>query len=418
MSASSAMQDLPVSRAEFAGLMSKIEAPEDEALAVAVSGGADSLALLVLLARSRCSLFALSVDHGLRKEAAYEARHVARVARRLGVPHVILRHRGQPPRNQAAARDIRFDLLASWCRRNRVKYCALGHHRADQAETFLFRLARGSGIDGLAAMPTARIHSHCHFIRPLLGVSRGRLRAVLTQAGISWREDPSNRDPAYSRTHLGRALDILAAQGLSAKRLARASEGAARLKSILSQKREDFLHQHVEFVSSGYCWLARDAFYALPQPLRHRVLGHILQGIGGRIFRPSEAQLAQLYEGLGGGRTLAGCRIIPRGSCWLIFREFADIGPPVSLKGGASSVWDRRFRVRLGSAAGYGTTSRSTKFEVAPLGFIHAQALKREVKTEIPPLVRPSLPALWHQDHLVSVPHLGFAPTRLEVSPF
>ena len=429
MSASSAMQDLPVSRAEFAALLSKIGMAEDTPLAVAplavgVSGGADSLALLVLLADLRKEgLFALSVDHGLRAAAKDEARHVARVARRLGVPHMILRHRGAGLSGQAAARDVRFDLLASWCRRNQVRYCALAHHRSDQAETFLFRLARGSGLAGLAAMSAERVYAGCHFIRPLLDLPPERLKAVLTRVAISWRDDPSNRDPAYSRTHLGHALDDLAAQGIDTARLARASQGAARLKAMISEAVEDFLRQEAEFVAGGYCWLSRAALYALPPLLGELVLGHILQRIGGRVFRPKAAKLAQLhtqlYRGLDKGRTLAGCRIVPRGARLLIFREFAAIGPPVHLRAGAQAVWDRRFYVRIPVRVSIDSAGAerhpSERFEVAPLGF---EAVKTEINTDIPPLVRPCLPALWQSGHLISVPHLGIAPARLEVSSF
>ena len=422
MSASSAMQDLPVSRAEFAALLSKIRVAEDAPLAVAVSGGADSLALLALLADLRKKgLFALSVDHGLRAAAKDEARHVARVARRLGVPHMILRHRGAGFSGQAAARDVRFDLLASWCRRNQVRYCALAHHRSDQAETFLFRLARGSGLAGLAAMSAERVYAGCHFIRPLLDLPPERLKAVLTRAAISWRDDPSNRDPAYSRTHLGHALDELAAQGIDAARLARASQGAARLKAMISEAVEDFLRREAEFVAGGYCWLSRAALHALPPLFGELVLGHILQRIGGRVFRPKAAKLAQLhtqlYRGLDKGRTLAGCRIVPRGARLLIFREFAAIGPPVHLRAGAQAVWDRRFYVRVSiDSAGAGAQRHpSERFEVAPLGF---EAVSTEINTDIPPLVRPCLPALWQSGHLISVPHLGIAPARLEVSSF
>ena len=421
MSVFSAMQDLPVSPAEFAALMSRYEAKLPSSMAVGVSGGADSLALLVLLSRYCAGgLFALSVDHGLRAEAAQEVRHVARVARRLDVPHVILRHRGASFSSQASARDIRFDLLTSWCRRNRVSFCALGHHQADQAETFLFRLARGSGVDGLAAMHTERIDQGVHFIRPLLDVPRARLEAVLLQAGVSWREDPSNHDPAYSRTHLGRALDVLADGGLSADRLARASAGAARLREMLSEAAADFLRCESEFASGGYCWLGRDAFYALPRPLGERVLGDILRRIGGRTFRPSATKLDNFYRGLGAGRTLAGCRIVPRGARLLIFREFADIGAPIGVWSGGEAIWDRRFRVRVSGDFG-------ERFEVAPLGFAplgfaqlgFAQLGGKDVgdiETSIPPIVRPCLPALWREGCLVSVPHLGLAADRLAVA--
>ncbi len=426
MIAFSAMWDSPVSRAEFAALISGYGASP---MAVGVSGGADSLALLVLLARHRAGgLFALSVDHGLRAQAAHEVRHVARVSRKLGVPHIILRHRGILGSGQAAARRVRFELLAAWCRRNHVRYCALAHQQADQVETFLFRLARGSGVDGLAAMQSQRrdFRFDVDFIRPLLDVPRACLEAVLIQEGIPWREDPSNSDPAYSRTHLSRALAILAEAGISADRLARAARSAARLRGVLSDAAADFLRREVEFTAAGYCWLPRDAFAALPRAVSERVLGGILRRIGGRAFRPSAEKLANFYNdfyrGLGAhqmlsswmlsgrtfsGRTLSGCRIVPRGARLLIFRELADIGPSIYLRSGGRGIWDRRFQVRVSDGLG----APHEQFEIAPLGL----NCSRDIETDIPPIVRPSLPALWREGRLVSVPHLGLAADCLAV---
>ena len=142
-------------------------------IAAGVSGGADSMALAVLLhawAGARGGrVTALTVDHGLRPEAAREARRAGRTLRSLGIGHRSLRWEGPSPTAnlQAEARRIRYGLLEDWCARHGVLQLALAHHRDDQAETLLLRLGRGSGLDGLAAMSPVSARAHIRLLRPL-----------------------------------------------------------------------------------------------------------------------------------------------------------------------------------------------------------------------------------------------------------
>ncbi len=230
--------------------------PASPRLAVAVSGGSDSLALLLLLAqwretlRPKAEIFVLTVDHRLRAEAAEEAAYVGRIARRAGLPHIILRWRearagaGLPARARAA----RYGLMIGWCRRNRTPALMLGHQLEDQAAVFLFRLSRGSRIAGLAAMRPAAEREGIVLLRPLLSVPRARLRASLTAAGWNWRNDPSNDNPVYTRTRAGYALDFLARAGLPPHRLAAAAAGAASIRAAsigaasISQNRQEPKH--------------------------------------------------------------------------------------------------------------------------------------------------------------------------------
>src|SRR5690242_4383018 len=172
----------PVGAAEFAALMARFEPFEARPrLAVAVSGGADSMAL-VLLARDWAevrggALTALTVDHRLRKAAAAEAVQVGRWLAERGIDHqVLVRDDGHGSGGvQAAARDARYRLLEAWCRKTGALHLLVGHHREDQAETLLLRLARGSGVDGLAGMAMLAERAACRVLRPLLGVARARL---------------------------------------------------------------------------------------------------------------------------------------------------------------------------------------------------------------------------------------------------
>lgn len=179
-------------------------------LGVAVSGGPDSMALLVLAAKAfPHAVIAATVDHGLRESAAGEARMVAGQADQLGVPHTILTV-AEPIAGaslQAQARAARYAALADWADRFAALSIATAHHADDQAETFLMRAARGSGITGLAAIrPQAAVRGAA-LVRPLLGWRRAALRAIVRRAGVSFVDDPSNDDLRHDRTRFRRLLD-------------------------------------------------------------------------------------------------------------------------------------------------------------------------------------------------------------------
>jgi tRNA(Ile)-lysidine synthase len=210
----------------FAGL------EQSKAMILAVSGGPDSTALLWLAARWRRArksgpkLVAITVDHGLRRESAAEARMVGRLAKNLGVAHRTLRWNGRKPKTgvQEAARAARYRLLADAAKSLRADCIVTAHTLDDQAETVLFRLARGSGLAGLGAMAHAAAvpgagERTVALLRPLLDVPKARLIATLHAAKIGFADDPSNRDPRFTRPRLRSLMPQIAAEGLDAHRL-------------------------------------------------------------------------------------------------------------------------------------------------------------------------------------------------------
>ncbi|GFO83211.1 MAG: hypothetical protein A49_28380 [Methyloceanibacter sp.] len=193
--------------------------------AVAVSGGPDSLALLALAAawahrHERHAPHALTVDHGLRAESRAEAELVALVAARLGLPHAILtwRHGPVDAGLQARARAARYDLMAAYCTAHGIPALATAHHLDDQAETFLMRLKRGSGLDGLAAIPEEGSWAGLTLLRPLLDIPKDRLVATAEAAGLPFVADPSNDDARFERGRLRGAMAALAELGSSRAR--------------------------------------------------------------------------------------------------------------------------------------------------------------------------------------------------------
>lgn len=189
-----------------------LDLPADTRMGIAVSGGPDSLALLLLAHAARPGrVHAATVDHALRRESAAEADAVAAICADRGIPHIILRADWQPaPRIglQAQARAHRYRLLDAWCRAEAIPLLLTAHHRDDQAETLLMRLARGSGLAGLAGVRETRPllpGSPVTLFRPLLHVAKADLVACVAAHGLTAIDDPSNRAARHDRTH-ARAL--------------------------------------------------------------------------------------------------------------------------------------------------------------------------------------------------------------------
>jgi tRNA(Ile)-lysidine synthase len=229
-----------ISAREIAALFASF--PTSGRVILAVSGGADSTALLVLAQRWRRrrsrgpELIAATVDHALRPGSRSEAKAVGALAERLGLQHEILSWRGAKPKTgiEAAARAARYRLLAELARRRGAEAVATAHTLDDQAETVLMRLAAGSGPAGLAGMRRRDTRHDVVLLRPFLGLRKARLVATLARAGIAWVDDPMNADPAFARPRLRAAGAALAREGLTAERVGRLAERMARYEEAVA----------------------------------------------------------------------------------------------------------------------------------------------------------------------------------------
>lgn len=399
----------PISHPEFDALMAPLAPFEAKPrLAVAVSGGADSMALVVLADhwawRRGGDVVGLTVDHGLRPEAAAEARQVGRWLRRRGIRHAVLRW--ATPRSasgvQAAARAARYDLLAGWCRRRGLLHLLTAHHLDDQAETVLFRVQRQSGFDGLAAMPAARPLPGVRLLRPLLPVPRARLRHTLNAEAQEWIDDPSNDDTAFARVRVRRALAALAGAGVPADGFVELAAMAGAWRARSAGAVAQLAARAVRLDPAGFAMVDGAAWLAAPELVRRPLLAALLATIGGRIYPPGDGGfdrlLAQLERGRGG--TLAGCRVLPRRDRLLIAREAGRLPPPIRLRSGDGGRWDR-FDVRLDRGVSGSVT-------VGALGENGWRTIAGEVASPPPVPVRPTLPALWHKGRIIAVPHLAW----------
>src|ERR1700710_1586314 len=211
------------------------------AIVLAVSGGPDSIAMMWLAARWRRALkrgpqlIAVTIDHGLRPEAAREARDVKRLAKTLDLPHRTLRWSGAKPNTglPAAAREARYRLLAKAARAAGAIHVLTAHTQDDQAETLLMRMSRGSGIAGLAAMARQSQRDGVVLARPLLQIPKARLVATLKKAKVGFADDPTNRDANFTRPRLRAIMPALAAEGGDARSLARLASRLARANAAV-----------------------------------------------------------------------------------------------------------------------------------------------------------------------------------------
>jgi tRNA(Ile)-lysidine synthase len=430
-----------VTDGEFAAAMAWL-GPFEPApnVAVAVSGGADSLALTVLAdvwARARGgAVVGLVVDHGLRAAAAVEAGATERLLGRRGIAAHVLRLTGLVAGSALAerARVARYAALVGACEAAGVVHLLVGHHAADQAETVAARALRGSFSAGLAGMarlvelPTVRV------LRPLLGVKPGALRALLLARGIEWIEDPSNRDKRALRVRLrllagerdsgdrdGRERDrrrrdigdrdvsdrdvgnwdvgnwdvgnwdVGGRDGSGVALVAAAAVVAGAARATAERQAADVLGRVASVRPEGFAVIADGAMPPV-------ALGALIQAVAGAPYPPSPQAVATLAASPAPA-TLGGTRLLPAGRLGpglLLVREAAAMAPPTPAVPGA--VWDGRYRLARNATPPAGAT----------LGALDADAGLFRSRSKLPAAVLRTLPALRSGATLLAVPHLRY----------
>jgi tRNA(Ile)-lysidine synthase len=411
------MSALPLTEAEARPLLQRLARYPH--LAIAVSGGPDSVALMHLAALWSAArggspaLSVLTVDHGLRPESREEALMVASMAAGLGLVHAILAWEevGRGSRGlQERARAARYSLMADYCHAHDIPAIVTAHHLDDQAETFLMRLKRGSGLDGLAAIPEDGQWAGIAILRPLLDVPKARLAATLTEAGIAFVADASNADRRFERARMRASSEALAELGLTPEALALSARRLRRAREALDHAAQEFLDRHSETSEAGYSLIDRHALASTPQEIALRALSRIISAVGGaegpvRLAK-LEALLGALLENSGTAHTLGGCRLEPVAERLGIFREIRRKGLPVlSLQPGQTKLWDNRFKIELGRDEPSPVTVRA----LGDLGFKDLRE-RSPLAASLPRLAGRALPSCWRGDALLGIPMLSVAP--------
>ena len=396
---------------------------------LAVSGGSDSMALMVLVARWAASgripadvlIDVATVDHGLRAESAREADWVAERARALGFRHTTLAWSGEKPQSavQEEARAARYALLTAHAQAGpQPAAIVTGHTADDQAETLIMRLGRGSGLDGLSGMSPARPlmpDSSVVLVRPLLSLSKSALQGLLVRAGGTWLDDPSNDSLDFERVRLRAADANLEALGLSNAKLALSARRLSRARQALEVLTQEKLSALVAVHGGSYASLSRQAWAAEPAEIRVRLLARLLDTFGG-FARPAQlSQIEALEEVLAEGRpiaqTLGGC-MVSQG--WTTLRLYREPGrqalADAVLEPGREILWDRRFRVAYRAPEEGDVEARPVS--VRPLGLAAYATLRDALDdAERPPArAAATLPSVWCEDRLLAVAGLPGGP--------
>ncbi|HHZ75735.1 MAG TPA: tRNA lysidine(34) synthetase TilS, partial [Rhodospirillales bacterium] len=328
----SSLKVSPISEPEFDILFSPILVKDVSQIAVGVSGGPDSLALSWLLHRwceqIGIRLIALTVDHRLRPNSSKDARNVFLWLKSWGLNCIILPWVGNKPSTgiQETARIARYKLMIDWCIENGVRDLALAHHQEDQAETFLMRLSRGSGIDGLACMREVTLREGVRLLRPLLTVPKSRLRATLKSQNQEWLEDPANSNPAFTRTLIRDLSILLSEREVGTQRLAHLSEQFGRIRVRLEELTRLVVDRAAIIHSTGWATINGELLIHLPDEIGRRVMIFLLQSIGGRSYPPRRKRLDRIMTFIKDpdhctAFSLGGCSISRQDHQFTILRE-------------------------------------------------------------------------------------------------
>ena len=377
---------------------------KSDPIGIAVSGGGDSTALLHLLAdwaaANGATVHAITVDHGLRPESVKEAEQVADMCAALGVKHTIARWEDWDGRGNLMdqARQARYRLMADWASCAGVVAIALGHTADDQAETFLMRLARQAGIDGLAGMAAERTAFGMTWIRPLLQLRRDDLRSYLQRRNIDWVDDPSNEDETYDRIKLRKAMPALAKLGLDVEGLSAVAAQLAQARQALEQQTQAAAKTCAR-IEAGDVLLDLDQLGHLPREISRRILVHSLKWVASAGYSPRGRAIQDLQNTiyLQENATLHGCRVLTKTDHVRITREAQAVK---EIRTRIHEVWDQRWRVSGPGGDGY---------HIAILGENGLSLCPEWRQTG---LARASLlasPAVWAGDELVAAPMAGLA---------
>jgi tRNA(Ile)-lysidine synthase len=393
-------------------------------LALAVSGGADSVGLMLLASRWKgpVKFTVLTLDHGLRPNSRREAQQAVAWARALGFDAQRLTWGEKKPKQslQARAREARYRLIAQWCAQHDAEGVVTGHTLDDQAETFLMRLARGSGVDGLSAMAAETVLFGVRVLRPMLEVRRAQLRKFLEEEGQGFFDDPSNEDAAFERVRIRQLKEVLHRAGVSFEHLAIAARRMSRAREALERSTDQLQDRCVSFENEGHAIIDMSPFLAAPEEIRVRLLARLFARIGGASHRPRLAEVERfsvwLQSGAGQARTLGGCRAKRRRESFIVGRESGRMAKtPITIRPGETRLFDDRFKVRL-----YGRKGES--MTLLALGQAKRRSGVKRPKN-LPEFVFRTLPALVAGDEIALVPHIGYSrgdlggKARAEVMP-
>ncbi len=272
-------------------------------IAVAISGGCDSVALTFALndfcKENKIKIYALTIDHGVRKNSKIEAKKVGELLKKFNISHKILSipKKEIPQKNiEANLREIRYKMLSDFCKKNHIEFLFVGHHLGDIAENFLIRLFRGSGLDGLSPMQEISEINGIKIIRPFLEISKDELKNYLIAKNIAWFEDETNDDEKFLRNKIRKFLASFDDKNLLEKRIYNASKEISKTRDFFDEIMEERALEIIEENTDNLTLINRRKLAEINQAIALKILAKILMKIGDKKYKPRKEKLLRFYE--------------------------------------------------------------------------------------------------------------------------
>ncbi|WP_380057040.1 tRNA lysidine(34) synthetase TilS [Falsihalocynthiibacter sp. SS001] len=370
-------------------------------LGLAVSGGSDSRALLELAhawaLRTGSELAVATVDHKLREAAAAEAKQVGAICLAMGIPHEVLVWEGWDRQGnlQAEARRARYRLVDDWASCGGIAAVALGHTADDVAETFLMRLTRSAGVDGLAQMRPRFNRNGTVFVRPMLGMLRRDLQSFLREEGVDWIDDPSNVDTRFDRVKIREGLGQLGAMGLDTKKIAQSSAHLSAASEALSYYAAKEAREIIS-TADGDVQIDAERLQSLPSEMQRRLITASLAFVAPTDYAPRSRAVENLLPQLGDQAvaTLGGCVLTLKGNEIRVMRE-ASAATQIVRDPHDGVEWDQRWRI-----AGKFPTGSDVR-ALGEAGILQCPEWRETGRARRALLASPSI---WNGDTLVAAP--------------
>jgi tRNA(Ile)-lysidine synthase len=274
-----------------------------EQIAVAISGGCDSLALTLALndfcKKNKIKIQALTIDHGIRKNSKIEAKKVGELLKKFKIPHKILTiaKKQIPQKNiEANLREIRYEMLTDFCKKNDIEFLFFGHHLGDIAENFLIRLFRGSGLDGLSPIQKISEVNYIKIIRPFLEISKDELKNYLIAKNIEWFEDETNDDEKFLRNKIRKFLASFDDKNLFEKRIYQASLEISKTRDFFDEIMSGYELEIIEQTADNITIINRGKLGEVNQAIALKILAKILMKIGDKKYKPRKEKLIRFFE--------------------------------------------------------------------------------------------------------------------------
>ncbi len=272
-------------------------------IAIAVSGGADSLALTLLLkefcVEKKIKLFAITIDHKMRKSSSSEALKLGKILQKEQISHSIISIDAKkiPEKNiEAKLRELRFEELYDFCQKEKIKYLFLGHHLGDVAENFLIRLFRGSGLDGLSTISEISDFKKIKLVRPLLDLEKEDLKNFLRSKKIKWFEDGSNLDEKFLRNKIRNFFETFPEKSLIQSRIKNASDEISRTRDFFDKILLKQAKKILKFNQQNFCLIDLKKFQKTDEKIALKILALLAMEVSQQNYKPRLKDLKIFYD--------------------------------------------------------------------------------------------------------------------------